>query len=180
MTRPAARPARNGSNPRGAANPVSTPHNTSSTTVISRPMNRRYKVKNAPHAAPNAIAPMTDHTATATRSDVFVVGAPKTLRATPWEIAKRTTMATSITTTTSVARSVSGPRARPSAVTAIVTAGDAPTSSIDVRVAAAIRSPPVRVGATGSRGHTRYRPRARVIHAPIIVNPLSVAIAVRR
>ena len=53
-------------------------------------------------------------------------------------------------TTTSVARSASGPRARPSAITAIVTAGEAPTSTIAVSVAAAAaRSPTGQV--TGNR-----------------------------
>ena len=49
-------------------------------------------------------------------------------------------------TTTSVARSASGPRARPSAITAIVTAGEAPTSNIAVSVAAAARAATRQVG----------------------------------
>ena len=121
--------------------PSATPHNTSSTTVISRPTTCRYSVNSAPHAAPNAIDPgeRPQRDADDDRSLGTAAARRTPRRPALWLTANSTTTAISMNTTTSVARSASGPRARPSAITAIVTAGEAPTSSIAVSAAAAAR-----------------------------------------
>ena len=69
----------------------------------------------------------------------------------------------SASTTRGTASSASGPRARLSVITAIVTVVEKPTSTVAVRLAAATRVHPTSSAPIGSHGHARYSAANRPI-----------------
>ena len=86
----------------------------------------------------------------------------------------------SVSTTSGTASSARGPRARLSAMTAIVTVVENPTSTVAASAAAAARVTPTSSGPIGSQGQATYIVTKSPDHATAIVTPPMVAIFDRR
>jgi len=83
----------------------------------------------------------------------------------------------SVRITTAITSSVTGPRARASAITAIVTVGEKLMTSAAVRSAAASRSAPAAVSPSGSIGHSSHSSRVSAARAPSITVPPIISTA---
>ncbi len=78
-----------------------------------------------------------------------------------------TIRARSASTTSASTSSLSGPRARLSAITAMVTVGEKLTTSVASSAASVTRARPVASGSSGSHGHAS-QPSA---NRPVYINP---------
>ncbi len=159
--RPAATPASSGSKCRRAPRPATIAHNASSTTVISRPTYRTYSANSDPRIAPKDSEPSSVQAVAAASVHPSTSTGLKTRRA-PSRLIAKTRMTSSSMRTTIVAAIVeSGPRARLSAITATVTVGDTPISTVAVsadRGGAFPRRPaPARSAARARRRTARSR-----------------------
>jgi len=145
-TSPAASAASSGSKCRRGPSSLSSAHTPMSTIVTSRRTWRRYRAKSAPTIAPNANDPMISHRSRASRLTSVAVAAPDDQRTNCIAIENRMMSARSVMTTTASTISLSGPRARVSAITAIVTVGEKLTMTVVSRMVSASRVTPAASG----------------------------------